>query len=111
LNLSQLIGNLSQASLAAFSVRYFNKEASLFDNFRGVVIFTLGAVLFAPVVVSSIVAYLYVLSGWEQSYGYAWGARALSNALSTLLIVPPILLVGRGCLKQKRFSWRWLKSD
>ena len=63
---SQLIGNFSQASLAAFSVRYFNKEAPLFNNFRGVVVFTLGAVIFAPVVVSSIVAYLYVLSGWEQ---------------------------------------------
>jgi formate hydrogenlyase transcriptional activator len=89
---SQLIGNLSQATLAAFSVRYFNKEAPLFDNFRGVVIFTLGAVLFAPLVVSSIAAYFYVLSGWEQNYGYAWQARVLSNVLSTLMIVPPIIL-------------------
>src|SRR5262250_3530574 len=49
---SQLIGNFSQASLAAFSVRYFNKEAPLFNNFRGVVVFTLGAVIFSPVIVS-----------------------------------------------------------
>ncbi len=90
---SQLIGNFSQASLAALSVRYFNKEAPLFNNFRGVVVFTLGAVIFAPVVVSSIVAYLYVISGWEQNYGYAWRARILSNALSTLMIVPPIILL------------------
>ena len=46
---SQLIGNFSQASLAAFSVWYFNKEAPLFTNFRGVLVFTLGAVIFAPV--------------------------------------------------------------
>ncbi|HSE85637.1 MAG TPA: PAS domain S-box protein, partial [Candidatus Binatia bacterium] len=90
---SQFVGNFSQASLAAFTVRYFNKEAPLFNNFRGVVIFTLGAVIFAPVVVSSIVAYLYVISGWEQNYGYAWRARILSNALSTLMIVPPIILL------------------
>ncbi len=91
--ISQLIGNFSQASLAALSVRYFNKEAPLFNNFRGVVVFTLGAVIFAPVVVSSVAAYLYVLSGWEQHYWYAWRARILSNALSTLMIVPPIILL------------------
>jgi formate hydrogenlyase transcriptional activator len=91
--ISQLLGNFSQAVLAAFSVRSFNKGAPPFDSFRAVVIFMLGAVIFAPVVVSSIAAYLYVLSGWEQSYGYAWGARVLSNALSTLMIVPPIILL------------------
>jgi formate hydrogenlyase transcriptional activator len=95
--ISQLLGNFSQALLAAWSVRYLNKEAPLFNNFRGVVAFTLAAVVFAPVVVSSIAAYLYVLSGWEQSYSYAWRARTLSNVLSTIMIVPPIvLLVTRG---------------
>src|SRR5262245_54059419 len=107
---SQLIGNFSQASLAAFSVRYFNKEAPLFNNFRGVVVFTLGAVIFAPVIVSSIAAYLYVLSGWEQSYWYAWRARVISNALSTLMIVPPILLIGSGMPQtEKLASWRTLE--
>ena len=91
--ISQLLGNFGQAVLAAYSVRHFNKGAPAFDSFRAVVIFMLGAVIFAPVVVSSIAAYLYVLSGWEQSYGYAWGARVLSNALSTLMIVPPIILL------------------
>ncbi len=90
---SQLLGNFGQAVLAASSVRYFSKEAPAFDSFRAVVIFMLGAVIFAPLVVSSVAAYLYVLSGWEQSYSYAWGARVLSNALTTLLIVPPILLL------------------
>ena len=89
---SQLLGNFAQAVLAASSVRYFSKEAPAFDSFRAVVIFMLGAVIFAPLVVSSVAAYLYVLSGWEQSYSYAWGARVLSNALTTLLIVPPIIL-------------------
>ena len=74
------------------------------------VVFTLAAVLFAPVVVSSIVAYLYVLSGWEQNYWYAWRARILSNALSTLMIVPPILFIGRGMFqKQSLTFWRCLE--
>src|SRR4029077_2920222 len=107
---SQLIGNFSQASLAAFSARYLNKEAPLFNNFRGVVVFTFGAVIFAPVVVSSIAAYLYVLSGWEQSYWYAWKARVLSNALSTLMIVPPILLISRGTFQTAKLEiWRSLE--
>ena len=91
--ISQLIGNFSQALLAAFSVRYFNKGVVHLNSFRAIVVFTLGAIIFAPVVVSTIAAYLYVLSGWEQNYWYAWRARILSNALSTLMIVPPIILL------------------
>jgi len=91
--MSQLLGNFGQAVLAALTVHHFNKGAPPFDSFRAIVIFMLGAVIFAPVVVSSIAAYLYVLSGWEHSYRYAWGARVLSNALSTLMIVPPIILL------------------
>jgi PAS domain S-box-containing protein len=106
---SQLTGNLGQAVLAALSVQYFNKEETrLFDNFRGVVVFTLGAVIFAPVVVSSIAAYLYVLSGWEQSYWYVWRARVLSNALSTLMIVPPIVSLAGGVIQSRKVEPRRL---
>jgi formate hydrogenlyase transcriptional activator len=91
--ISQLLGNFSQAVLAGLIVRHFNKGAQPFDSFRAMIIFMLGAVIVAPVVVSSIAAYLYVLSGWEHSYGYVWGARVLSNALSTLMIVPLIFVL------------------
>ena len=91
--ISQLIGNFSQALLAAFSVYYFNKGVVHLNSFRAIVVFTLGAIIFAPVVVSTVAAYLYVLSGWEQNYWYVWRARILSNALSTLMIVPPIILL------------------
>ena len=91
--ISQLIGNFSQALLAAFSVYYFNKGVVHLNSFRAIVVFTLGAIIFAPMVVSTVAAYLYVLSGWEQNYWYTWRARLLSNALSTLMIVPPIILL------------------
>ena len=71
---------------------YLNKGAVHLNNLRAVIAFTLGAIIFAPVVVSTVAAYLYVLSWWEQMYWYAWRARVLSNALSTLIIVPPIIL-------------------
>ncbi len=89
---STLVGNLGQALVAAMSVRYFVKDRLQLDSFRAVVIFVLCAVILAPFLVSSIAAYLYVLSGWEQEYGYVWRARFLSNALSTLTIIPPVLM-------------------
>ena len=91
--LSQLIGNFGQALLAAISVRHFVKDRLQLDTFRTLTIFVLGAVILAPVLISNIAAYLYVLSGWEHEYWYVWRARILSNVLSTLTIIPPILMV------------------
>ena len=100
--LSQLIGNFGQALVAATSVRYFVKGELRLENFRAVIIFTLCAALLAPFLVSGIAAYLYVLSGWEQDYWYAWRARVLSNTLSTLTIIPPILTAfGGGIAKMQ----------
>ena len=109
--LSQLVGNFGQALVAALSVRYFVKGQLQLDSFRAVIIFTLGAVILAPFLVSGIAAYLYVLSGWEQEYWYVWRARVLSNALSTLTIIPPILMAfGDGSAKiQDPPQWRYVE--
>ncbi len=109
--LSQLLGNFGQALVAATTVRYFAKGEIRLDSFRGVIIFTLCAVILAPFAVSAVAAYLYVLSGWEQDYWYVWRARVLSNALSTLTIIPPILMVF-GVRKPKtpsRSHWRLME--
>ena len=107
--LSQLIGNFGQALIAAMSVRYFVKDPLQLNSFRSVTVFLLGAAIFAPFLASGIAAYLYVLSGWEQEYWYVWRARVLSNALSTLTIVPPILMAfGAGRIKTPCPSrWRY----
>ena len=108
--LSQLIGNFGQALVAAISVRYFVKGELHLDNFRAVIVFTLCAMLLAPFLVSGIAAYLYVLSGWEQDYWYAWRARVLSNALSTLTIIPPVLMVFGGIAKIQNWPrWRYVE--
>jgi PAS domain S-box-containing protein len=106
--LSQLVGNFGQALVAATSVRYFAKGEIRLDSFHNVIIFILCAVILAPFAVSAIAAYLYVLSGWEQDYWYVWRARVLSNALSTLTIIPPVLMAF-GVRKRKipsRSHWR-----
>ena len=109
--LSQLIGNFGQALVAALSVRYFVKGRLQLDSFRAVTIFVLCAVILAPFLVSSIAAYLYVLSGWEHEYWYVWRARVLSNALSTLTIIPPILMVfdARSAKTPSLPRWRYVE--
>jgi len=109
--LSQLLGNFGQALLAAISVRYFVRGRLQLDTFRTLIIFVVGAVILAPFLVSSIAAYLYVLSGWEHEYWYAWRARVLSNALSTLTIIPPILMVFGGGSVRPSCPSRWRYAE
>jgi len=109
--LSQLVGNFGQALVAALSMRYFVKGQLRLDSFRAVTVFVLCAVIFAPFLVSGIAAYLYVLSGWEHEYWYVWRARVLSNALSTLMIIPPVLMAfGSGVAKTSSPPrWRYIE--
>ncbi len=109
--LSQLLGNFGQALLAAISVRYFVKGRLQLDTFRTLIIFVLGAVILAPFLISSIAAYLYVLSGWEHEYWFVWRARVLSNALSTLTIIPPILMVFGGEFAKPSCPSRWRYAE
>jgi PAS domain S-box-containing protein len=93
------------------SVRYFVRGRLQLDSFRAVIIFVLCAVILAPFLVSSIAAYFYVMSGWEQEYSYAWRARFLSNALSTLTIIPPVLMAfdARSAKTPRLPRWRYME--
>lgn len=103
-----LIGNFSQALLAAATVLYFNGGQLRFDTFRSIVVFTLCAVCFAPIAASSLAAYLYILSGWETDYWYVWRARILSNALSTLSIVPALIFVAHVIIQAQKIRLRYI---
>ena len=109
--LSQLLGNFGQALLAAIGIRLFDADAIKLDSLRRIMIFA-GAALIAPAVVSSLIANLYVLSGWEQDYWYAMQARFVSNVLSTLTVVPPIVLAATGGITRigRAPLWRWLET-
>jgi hypothetical protein len=72
-------GNFGRALLAAISVRYFVKvgySSMLSDAYH----FCSWRRDLAPVFISSIAAYLYVLSSLEHEYWYVWRAPILSNA-------------------------------
>ncbi|MCI0629758.1 MAG: PAS domain S-box protein [Phycisphaerales bacterium] len=109
--LSQLLGNFGQALLAATGIRLCDPGAIKFDSLRRTAVFA-GAALVAPAVASLLIVHLYVLSGWEQDYWYAARARFLSNVLSTLTIVPPIVLAASGGLARAGRAplWRLIES-
>ena len=87
----QFLGNGTQAVLAAMVVRQYSSGARLFTNVRSVAAFILGASIGAPAVASLIPSYVYVNLGWAADFWQAWRARAVSNAIASLTLVPPIV--------------------
>ena len=92
----QFSGNAVQALLAAIVVRRFG-SVEIHKDFRGALVFVVGACILAPAVASVPSAYIYVSLGWATDFFAAWRARAASNAIATLAVVPSLL-----------FVWYWL---
>jgi signal transduction histidine kinase/integral membrane sensor domain MASE1 len=89
--LFQYVGNSVQAVLAAHLVRRHATEP-WFGTLRSVAVFIVGAAILASAAASLIPAVVYVQMGWAADYWVAWRARALSNVITTLTLVPPIVL-------------------
>ena len=90
--LSQVFGNIIQAVIAAVAVRRFAGAPPRFDNLRSMVAFILFAAIAAPCVVSALVAYLFLLTGWVSNFWIAWRLRFLANVFATLTVTPLIVL-------------------
>ena len=89
----QFLGNAIQAMLAAVALRHYSVKASPFANLRQVLAFVVGACVVAPAAASLIPAYVYVRQGWAPDLSDAWLARFISNAVATLTLVPPLMMV------------------
>lgn len=91
--LCQFLGNAVQAVVAAWAVRRYSSTTPVqFDRLRDVGVVILGAALVAPAVSSFIPAFVYVNMGWAADYWLAWRARVLSNVVTVLTLVPPIVV-------------------
>ena len=90
----QYFGNASQALLAAWIVRRYGSLV-LFADLRRVLVFVVGAGLLAPAVASVVPSFAYVSLGWAPDFFDAWRARAVSNTVATLTLVPSLLIVCR----------------
>jgi len=90
----QYFGNASQALLAAWIIRRYGSLV-LFADLRRVLVFVVGACLLAPSVASVVPSFAYVSLGWAPDFFEAWRARAVSNTVATLTLVPSMLIVCR----------------
>jgi len=90
--LFQFAANGLQAVLAAVIVRRFAAGSLLFRDLHSAAVFVVGASILAPAVASFIAAIAYVQMGWATDFLHAWRARVLSSFISSLTIVPPIVL-------------------
>ncbi len=89
----QFLANALQAVLAAYLVRRYSNPLRPFANLQRAGAFIVGAGIVAPALASVVAASLYVSLGWASSFANAWSARAVSNAIASLTLVPPIVMV------------------
>ena len=88
----QFLGNGVQAVLAAWIALHFS-ERPYFETPRGVTAFVVGAAVAAPALASLIPATVYVQMGWARDFWSAWGMRTLTNVVTTITLVPPLVAV------------------
>ena len=97
------ITNSSEALIGAYCITQFSDSAKTLDGVRGVFIFVVFGVLFAPLVTSFLDAFAVLITGWGKDYWPLSLERFSTNALAELTIVPPIVL-------WRSNSFTWIRS-
>jgi signal transduction histidine kinase len=88
------LGNTGEAFLGAVCIRLNKKESPLFESVRGMVIFLVFGVLFAPVASSFVDSVSALRMGEVKSYWLLWGTRLSTNMVAALSIVPILVTIG-----------------
>lgn len=102
----QMLGYLAQALLSAEWLRRLEGTPPRLDNLRSVTRFILIAVLAVPAIASSVIVYIYTLTGWVTDFWIVWRQRLLSNMVGVVTLTPLIVVSFsgvRGCIK--RTTW------
>ncbi len=89
------VTNCGQALLGAVGIRYVFSESARLDSLRRIAVFGLCAVFAAPFIVSFLDTAVSMLTHWEMRNQFAlhWEERFVSNALTTLILSPVILVI------------------
>lgn len=87
----QFLGNGLQAVLAASIVLPLSGQPLRFNTVRSVAVFIGGAALAAPAIASLVPAYAYLKMGWASDFWSGWGMRTLTNLMTTVTLVPPLI--------------------
>jgi PAS domain S-box-containing protein len=99
----QFLGYGGQAWLAAEAMRRFGGLPPRLNNLRSVTTFILLGAIAAPLVASTLVVYLYTLTGWVGDYWLVWRQRLIANVVPTLTLTPLIVLTvkdGVACMRR-----------
>jgi signal transduction histidine kinase len=86
------VTNSSEALIGAYCITRFTDSARRLDGVRGLLVFVVFGVLFAPLATSFLDAFAVVITGWGRGYWPLSLERFSTNALAVLTIVPPIVL-------------------
>jgi len=89
-------GNMLQAILGALAVGRFIGTPPRLDTLRHMVDFIVLGVILPVVVVSALVAALFVLAGWVGDFGLAWHRRALTGICGAVAFTPLVLEMTAG---------------
>ncbi len=86
------ITNSSEALIGAYCITRFSDSTRRLDGVRGVLIFVVFGVVFAPLATSFLDAFAVVVTRWGRGYWPLSFERFWTNALAELTIVPLIVL-------------------
>jgi signal transduction histidine kinase len=89
--LTQLMGNLSLATITALAVRNTSGLPLRFDNFRSLLTFILLAAVAVPAVVNALILYLHLRTGWATDFWLSWRQWMLASVFPTVTI-PPLMI-------------------
>jgi PAS domain S-box-containing protein len=84
-------GNVSQPLLAAGVLLRLGHREDLLDTLKGTTAFVAVAAIGAPAVASVISAMTLSATGWVENVWQLWRMRFVTNVLSTIVLVPPLL--------------------
>jgi integral membrane sensor domain MASE1 len=88
------VTNSIEALIGAYCISKLSGSAKRLDSVRGVLIFVIFGVLFAPLATSFLDAAAVVITGWGRDYWHLGMERFWTNALAELTIVPTIVICG-----------------
>lgn len=85
--------NAGQALLTAILLKKFCGGLPHFDSFRSTAKLIAIAAIIAPAIGSIFVGIPFVLTGWITDLWLFWEARFLTDLLSALILIPPVLAI------------------
>jgi two-component system, LuxR family, sensor kinase FixL len=101
------VANVARAVTAAVLLRWLLKDRRHLNSIDALLRFVLSAVLIAPAIGAGLGAANVVMHGAPVTYGQAWTAWFMSNALTGLTILPALMLAGDNVAAHRRLSVDW----